>query len=141
MGNIQGAVVANSCVFQKPVGQDSDWGKAQAFYYPAGNSTNASPFYFNADDLWIKCLAFPETGDSTTIFGLNQQIAAHTAAIANLQTQLTAVTPWAAASDAGGYATTELQVEYFGYVLGFLVVVYLADRIRRFFWREGGDHV
>lgn len=53
------------------------------------------------------------------------------AAVANLQTQLVEVDP----------ITSELQVEYFGAVVAFLAIIWLGDRIRRFFWREGGDHV
>lgn len=42
--------------------------------------------------------------------------------------------------EAAPTVTPAMQVEMFGYVMLFLVVVWLADRLRRFFWRSGGDH-
>lgn len=148
--------MANWCSIALPAGaSQGEWtnyaqltGAHSQYFTPyhfrlqANTATSSAPFYFNADVYNIVCTAFPSAGGSSD--PLLQQaaaIAALQSADVGLQAQITAITPWSAASEAGGYATAELQMEYFGYVLGFLVIVYLADRIRRFFWRDGGDHV
>lgn len=93
---------------------------------------------------YVMCDGDPVPGGDgdAAVQALQTVVAEQAAAVANLQTQVSAITPWVSASGAGGSdITLDLQMEYFSYVLGFLVVVWLADRIRRFFWRTGGDHV
>ena len=102
--------------------------------------------YGGDSDTWalgavVMCEGDPVSGGSAGLDALQTVVAEQAAAVANLQTQVSAITPWVAASGAGGNITTEIQLEYFGLALGFIVTVWLADRVRRFFWRSGGDHV
>lgn len=82
--------MANTCSF---VNSNQNGSNAAWNWYTAANPkwNSADPFYFDANTYGIKCLAFPSNGDTTTIFGLNQQITNLATAIANLQTQTTSL--------------------------------------------------
>lgn len=106
--------------------------------YSNGIGATGTPWIFDADVLGISCSAFPSGGSPDTLVGLAGQIAALQSADIGLQAQITAMTPWTAASAAGGVIDTEFQLDAFAAVLGFLVVVWCADRLRRFFWPSYG---
>jgi hypothetical protein len=153
---VKGLQMANWCSIALPAGASvGEWtnysqltGAYSSYFTPAhfrnsaNTATSSAPFYFNADAYNIVCSSFPSAGGGADpLVSQAAAISALQAADVGLQSQITAITPWSAASDAGGYMTSELHVEYFGAVVAFLVVIWLADRVRRFFWREGGDHV
>lgn len=144
----------NYCTIGKPVGwggTDAQWInnnvsyggiKAPEAFFQSARGAVTTPWLFNADEFNIVCTAFPTAGSaSDPIISQAAGIANLQSAVANLQSQVTALTPAGAASSAGGVMTSEIQVEYFTAILAFLVVVWLGDRVRRYFWRDGGEHV
>ena len=152
--------MANYCTWGMPAGWSVEnmWQATAGSYYQtiggqtyknpvqlfsqARLATSGTPYYFNADEFNIICSSFPSAGGSTDpLISQAAAIQALQAQATGLQAQITAITPWAAASDSGGYMTTDLHLEYFGAVVAFIAVIWCADRIKRYFWREGGDHV
>lgn len=142
------AQAANWCSYQRPAaftGNEAWWNGAGA--NSAGGISNpyslwlqakaaySTPFYFNADVYGIVCSSFPSAGGGTDpLISQAAAIAALQATDVGLQSQLTAISPWAGASAAEGAEMRMADMFELWYVfLGVGVVVLCLKAIYNVF--------
>lgn len=147
--------MSNTCYIAMPQawtdagGTAAEWVSTNGSYTRGGVSnpklfnasatgTSVNPFYFNADAYGIVCVSFPAAGDTTSLFGVNQTILAHTTAIANLQTQVTALSA-GSLTQAPNPQIIEASGFMFAALLGAMAIAYGLKTVYRLFITHGSD--